>query len=227
MNRVTAFLAALLLTACATVPAPAPRAVPASANVDPLDAVRAERGLGLLTYYLVGTWDTIPQHEGYGDSTPLRMRVARLWPERADRYWFYLEEVSPADERHVLRQRILQFVHDGSVIHALTYRLPGNAADYAGEWRKEHPFAAVRPESLREIEGCRSVWNRVMEVAFAGGTEGDACPGDGPGVRNEHWDFSLSPTELRTWIRGLDAAGNQVDGPSGPQEFRKKSGNLI
>ena len=176
MKETAAFLAALLLAACATPPASSPATSPqaAAAEVTPLDVFRGERSLEVVTILLVGTWDTIPQQAGYGDSTPIRMRVARLWPERTDRYWFYLEYVNPADERQVMRQRILQFVRDGSTIHALMYRLPGNAADYAGEWRKEHPFAAVRPESLREIEGCRSVWNRVMEVAFAGGTEGDA-----------------------------------------------------
>jgi CpeT/CpcT family (DUF1001) len=229
MKEVAAFVSVLLLGACTTIPAPAPAPVVSSASdsVDPLDAVRAQRGLGLLAYYLVGTWDTIPQKEGYGDSIPMRMRIARLWPERADRYWFYVENVNPADERQVMRQRILQFVSDGTTIHALMYRLPGNAAEYAGEWRKEHPFAAVNPESLREIQGCRSGWFKVMDVSFAGGTEGDACPGDRPEVSNEHWDYTLSSSEWRTWIRGLDSAGNQVDGPTGPSEFRKVSTELM
>ena len=230
MKEVAAIVLVLLLAACTTVPAPVPAPAPAggtaSAGVDPLDAVRAQQGLERIAYFLVGTWDTIPQPVGYGDSTPMRMRVARLWPEGAGRYWFYLEYVNPADERQVMRQRILQFVRDGSTIHALMYRLPGNAADYAGEWRKEHPFASVKPESLREIQGCRSVWTPVMDVAFSGGTEGNACPGDRPEVVNEHWEFTLGSSELRTWIRGLDAAGKQVDGLSNPSEFRKSSAKL-
>jgi CpeT/CpcT family (DUF1001) len=238
MKEVAAIVSVLLLAACATAPTPGPAAGPATAaspataqgvatsDVDPLDAVRAQDGLERLVSYLIGRWDTVPQKEGFGDSTPMRMRVARLWPERADRYWLYLEYVNPADERQVLRQRILQFVREGSTIHALMYRLPGNPADYVGEWRKEHPFASVKPDSLREIQGCRSVWDRQFEIYFAGGTEGNACPGDRPEVQNEHWEYSLGPGSLRTWITGLDAKGRQVDGLSGPSEFRKTSSKL-
>jgi hypothetical protein len=221
MRRAVAFVLVLFLAACASAPAPAPVPGPAATSVDTLDVLNAQRGLELLTSYLVGTWNTIPQKEGYGDSAPARLRIARLWPERTDGYWLYWEYANPADEGQVTRQRIFRFVREGSTIRALTYRLPGNPAGYAGEWRKERPFESLKPDSLRELPGCAAVWDRPFEIYFASGTPGKACPGDRAEIRNEHSEFFLGPSSLRAWITGLDASGKQVDGPSGPSEFRK------
>jgi hypothetical protein len=229
LKEIAALLAALLLATCAAPPATSPATSPqaAAAEVTPLDVIRGKRNLELVTTILVGTWDTIPQKPGFGDSTPMRLRVAWLWPERADGNWLYLEYVNPADEKQVLRQRILRFVREGAAIHALMYRLPGDPLAYAGEWRKARPFESVTPDSLREAEGCRSEWVLQFETYFAAGTEGNACRGDRPEVRNEHSEFSLGPGALRTWITGLDASGSQVEGLSGPSEFRKTSGKSI
>jgi CpeT/CpcT family (DUF1001). len=194
-------------------------------DVDPLDAVRAQRSLEALVYYMVGTWDTVPQEEDQGVSVPMRLHIARLWPERKDEYWYYFEYSDPADGR-VTRQRIFRLLSDNVDIHSIMYRLPGDPASYAGEWRKPRPFASVDPSSLREIEGCRALWQRQMEFIYAAGTEGDACPGDRPEIRDEHSDFYVTNTSIRTWIRGLDASGRQIEGNAGPSEFRKTSDKL-
>jgi hypothetical protein len=214
----------LVLAACAA-PEVAKVSAPLPA-VDPLDAVRAQRDLELLMTYLQGTWETIPQPSGEGDSTPMRLRFARLWPERDGEYWLYAEYVKTGDESRALRQRIFGFKREGAVIVGRSYRVPGDSASSVGEWRKERPFAGSSPASLSEIEGCRAVWVKQAESLFAAGTTGSSCRGDLPEVRDEHSDFYLGSTSLRSWIRGLDPSGKQVTGPSGPSEFRKIDRNL-
>jgi hypothetical protein len=229
MMKAASVLVSLLVAGCAAAPPTAPRAAAAAnaptqgaaAAADPLAAVRAQRDLEILAVFLEGTWDTVPQAEKQGVSTPMRLRFARLWPERSGEYWLYAEYVNPADERQVLRQRIFRWTRDGDRIESRLYRLPGDAASFAGEWRKARPFERVDPARLREAEGCRSLWTRQMESVYAGGTLGNNCQGDRPEVRHEHSDFYVSSTSIRGWIRGLDASGKQVDGPIGPSEFRK------
>jgi len=191
--------------------------------VDPLTKILTQRSLDALVYYLVGTWNTIPQEEDQGVSTEMRLRIVRLWPERAGEYWYYWEYVNPHDESKVLRQRIFQLKSDGAQIRSLMYRLPGNPADYVGEWRKPHPFASVDPASLHDVKGCSALWVAQIDFTYAAGTEGDACPGDRPEVRDEHSDFYVTNASIRAWIRGLDASGNQIEGEDGPSEFRKTS----
>ena len=181
----------------------------------------AERDIGLLMSYLEGTWETIPQPAGQGDSTPMRLRFARLWPERSGEYWLYAEYVKPEDDRQATRQRIFRFQSEGARIFASLYRVPGTPAAAVGEWRKARPFGDVNPASLREIPGCRTHWVKQMESLFAAGTEGTSCQGDRPEVVNEHSEFYLASSTIRGWVSGLDASGKQVEGPSGPSEFGK------
>jgi CpeT/CpcT family (DUF1001) len=218
MRKLISLGLALFLAGCAAPPIATEAAAPA---VDPLTLVLAQRDLELLVTYLEGTWETIPQLPGYGDSTPIRLRFARLWPERTGEYWLYAEYVAAEDDRKVLRQRILGFTREGARIIGRFYHLPGDAPSFVGEWRKERPFAGVNPASLREFEGCRAVWVKQLESLFAGGTEGASCAGERPDVRNEHSDFYLASSSLRSWSAGMDASGRQIDGPSGAYEFRK------
>jgi hypothetical protein len=225
MKNSTAILLMLLLAAaCATPPQPAPPPAPAVPSAEAIaalqEAQRIQRSLDLLASYLVGTWDSVAQPARYGYAPPTRLRFVRMWPERAGEYWFYMQYENPADESEVRRQRVLRFVRDGSTLHALTYRLPAPEA-YAGEWRKEHPFASLSPASLREDEACRMLWVFMMDVAFGGGTEGSNCRGDRPEVTHERTEFEISSGSMRTSIRGMDAAGAQVDGPEGSSLFHK------
>ena len=216
MRKAIHVLLSLVLAACATPPVQ--KAEPA---VDPLASTLAQRDLELLMSYLEGTWETIAQPAGQGDSTPMRLRLARLWPEKSGEYWLYAEYVKADDDRQALRQRIFGFKREGTRVVGRLYKVPGNAATAVGEWRKERPFAGVNSASLAEIPGCRMFWVKQMESLFAAGTEGSTCRGDRPEVVDEHSDFYLASSSLRTWIRGLDASGKQVEGPTGPSEFRK------
>jgi hypothetical protein len=218
MRNVTPLVLALLLAACAAPPAEKPARAP---DVDPLAAHLAQRDLELLMTFLEGTWETIPQAAGQGDSTPMRLRIARLWPERAGEYWVYAEYVNAGDDRQAIRQRIFRFQREGTRIMGDLYRVPGDPAAALGEWRKEKAFAGVNPASLKPIPGCRTTWLKQMETLFAGGTEGKACPGSRPEAVDEHSDFYVASSSIRTWIRGMDASGKQVEGPTGPSEFRK------
>jgi hypothetical protein len=195
-------------------------------DVDPLVAVRAQRSLELLATYLVGTWSTVEQPAGQGDSTPMRLRFARIWPERPGEYWFYEEYVAAGDDRTVLRQRVFQLVREDTILRAVMYRLPGGAGAYAGEWRRPKPFDSLRPSSLLEARGCSVVWQSQIETYFAGGTPEKTCRGEDPKAAYEHSEYYLGSNSLRAWIQGLDAAGNRVSGLTGPSEFRKISEKL-
>ena len=50
---------------------------------------------------------------------------------------------------------------------------------------------------------------KQMESLFAAGTEGKACAGDRRETVDEHTDWYLASSSIRTWIRGLDASGKR------------------
>jgi hypothetical protein len=181
------------------------------------------RGLEFFASLMVGTFESIEQRPGAGDSSRVRLRQARLWPERKGEVWIYAEYERVGVEGRPYRQRIYRLGEAGDQFLAITYRIPGNAASRAGAWRDARPLHDVDPARLEERVGCRILWS-MLYVTFRGGTQGTACPADDPAAKYERSEFSLSSTALRTWDRGFDANGTQVSGSTeGPLEMRRVS----
>jgi hypothetical protein len=204
----------LLAGACAGDPPTQPRDVSA-----PTPAGQAY--MSLLVRFLTGTFETVPQQAGAGDSTPVKLRQGRFWVERPGEYWMYAEYSRAGQDDRPFIQRIYRFTESGGVITAAIYRLPGDPASFAGEWRKEKPFASYSPRDLKEREGCRIEFVNQMEVIFNGGRMSRTCRSSQPGVDHEHAEFYVTSSSLRTWEPGRDQAGKQVGGLTGPSDFRK------
>lgn len=204
----------ILAGACASEPPVLPREIstPTAAG---------QAGLSLLVRFLTGTFETVPQKAGVGDSTPIKLRQARFWADRPGEYWMYAEYSRPGEVERPFLQRIYRFTESNGVISAAIYRLPGNPASFVGEWRKDKPFASYSPRELKEREGCRIDFVQQMDILFNGGRNGGTCRSDEPGVDHEHAEFYVSSSSLRTWEPGQDASGTQVSGLPGPSDFRK------
>ena len=218
-------LSSTLLAACTAMETAPPQPVkPAPPRT--LEEVQAQRSLGLIAYLLEGTFVTIVQPPGFMtgvfDNTPMRLRVARLWPEHEDEYWFYLEYVDPKDDSRVFRQRLTHGVREGDRAILIDYAFPADPKTFVGEWRKPHPFASVDRMKLKPMPGCRSFWLVQHDAIVSGGTETDDCRGDGPEGTHEHADWWLTSSGLRHYFRQLDRNGNPVgEGLTGPMQFDK------
>jgi hypothetical protein len=216
MTRVASLLAALALAACATAPTP-----------DPFpDAQRTDtRPLETLTGFLTGTYQSIPQAVGTGDSSRVTLRIVRVWPERAGEFWFYEEFEVTGQEGGPFLQRLVRIGMAGSGMLMVEYGLPGDASRFAGAWRDPaRAFAGVDPRTLREVPNCRQDVASQNLIIYAGGTIGQACRARVPAGAYAVSDFSLTTSSLRTWDRGYDASGKVVWGnPAGPLDLRRVS----
>lgn len=215
MNKLLLISAALVLTACAAARPPDPF---------PLEGrtPAVQRQLELLGSFLTGTFESIAQAKGEGDLTPVKLRVARLWPERAGEFWYYLEYAKAGSEDQPYLQRIVRTGEAGGEMLEVEYRLPVDGKQLVGEWKKPRPLAAIDPASLREIPGCRMRLGMQQMTLFDGGTIGKECRAHVPQGAYAVSDFFLSSSSLRAWDRGYDPAGKVVWGSaSGPLEFRR------
>jgi hypothetical protein len=184
---------------------------------------KGARDVELLASFLVGTWESVAQAPGAGDSTPVRMRSVRFWMERAGEFWVYSEYEKPSDSGRPYRQRIYRLGEAGGVLTTLVYEIPGEAQRFAGEWRKAKPFEEFSPQGLHERGGCRILWVRQV-IMYSGGTLGKQCPGSALGAAYETEEFLLTSATLRTWQRGFDSNGTQVSGSmDGPLDLRRLS----
>jgi hypothetical protein len=205
---------ALALAACASAP-------PVVSEAPPTEQQLQELALALS--FIPGTFETFAEPNVQSDSTPVRIRHARFWPERRNEGWIYVEYAYANDDAHPFRQRIYRLrPAPGSPGVVLTvFGLPGAAQSYAGEWRKARPFEAIAPGDLREVPGCSIVLERQMEMVLAGGTSGAGCHALFSDADHDHWEFQFTSSSLRLWEMGVDANGRRVAGPGGAWETRR------
>jgi hypothetical protein len=107
--------------------------------------MKGQRDLEVLVTFFTGNWDSKP------GEPPMVLRVGEFWKGSPVR-WLYLEWVRPGSEARPVRQLVFRVAEDG--VERLTttvHRLPGDAARYAGEWRKPQPFAGMKPAELKAV----------------------------------------------------------------------------
>lgn len=207
-------IASLALVVASTAAGAAP---PAPASPVGIPTRAGQNDLTVLASFLTGNWDPKP------GEPPVRLRVAEFWKGSPVR-WFYLEWVSMADEAKPTRQLVLRAAENGEEKMAATvHRLPGDPARFAGEWRKDEPFASIKPADLREVDGCRLAVKRMMTAHFTAVTEGKRCPGDLPQGPFMRFEFSLASSELALLEQPRDADGNVPKSRLKPFQFGRMS----
>lgn len=213
--RLLAGLALATLAACASV-APAPDLFPAQGATP-----TGQRQLALLASFLPGHWRSSKSTTEVVDPTPTTLHQVRFWADRPGEFWLYAEYSRESEEDRPYRQRVYRLGENAGRLLAIEYLLPGEPGRFAGEWRREKPFAGLSPADLVERAGCRVEFHEGMFI-FVGNTVGKACaPLAGNAAYEQVFHF-VSSGVLKTWDRGFDAAGTQVSGSRvGHLDFRR------
>lgn len=218
MRSIVLLLCAALVGCASQAPAPAPKKA-----LDP----DIQRDLERYVSFRTGYYETQPQAANRGDSTPVKLRIVRIWPEREGEYWFYLEYAYPGKEDTPYWQRLLLAREARGAMEEVEYELPGDARRFVGAWRDATPFARVDVASLRELPGCRLRLQTQQVTLFNSGMERRECrsgpPGFPAGAIRVSESFMAS-SSLRAWDRGYDKDGNVVWGSAiGPLEMTRYS----
>lgn len=202
-------LAALLLGGCRHAP-------PTEAGA------RATAPLAELERYLTGSFSSAAQSREDPRVHDIRLRMRRIWTERRDGPWLYVEQAAAERQDTPYRQRIyrLRALEDGR-LESQVFLLPGDALRYAGAWHKPELLAEVSPEQLTPREGCSIFLTAEGQPrVFRGSTPGTSCPSDLRGAAHATSEVTLREEGLLTLDRGYDAQGRQVWGSQhGPYRF--------
>jgi hypothetical protein len=202
MKRLVAISVALLLAA-------------GQAQAEP--TYKGQRDLDTLVSFFTGNWDPRP------GEPPVRFRVSEFWKGSPVR-WLYVEWVRTDDDLRPTRQLVFRIAEDGREGMTTTvHRLPGDAARFAGEWRKAKPFEALQPRDLAELANCRLKTQRLATAHFTLTTEGNKCPSDGPDAPFMGYEFSLLSSELELLEQPRDAAGKVPPSRLKPYKFARMS----
>lgn len=176
---------------------------------DPAITLAQSKNFKRLCRWMEGSFDSREQHEkDSADYFDIRLKMTRIWPERTDGFWLYVEQAVAGSENKPYRQRVYQVmeIRRGefvSVIHTLDDPLR-----FAG---KPEAIVKITADSLRVKQGCDVVLS-YQKGRFTGGTFGTGCPSDRKGARYTTSEVILTKGMLLSWDRGYDENGKQVWG---------------
>lgn len=174
----------------------------------------ARQNLPEVARYLSGSFTSERQAAGdpqnYRD---IRLHVSRVWPQRDDGIWLYVEQAVASAADRPYRQRVyhLTACDDGRVKSDI-YELPGDSLRFAGAWRAADPLAGLSPEDLALRDGCGVYLKRQSDGTYVGGTEGRGCASTFGGAQYVTTEVTLTPGYMVSWDRGFDGDGKQVWG---------------
>ncbi|MDX2116430.1 MAG: chromophore lyase CpcT/CpeT [Planctomycetota bacterium] len=187
----------------------------------------AEDDLVVLTRWMEGSFSSAEQAAAEPEHfRDVRLHMARVWPEREDGVWLYVEQAMASAEARPYRQRMYRLSRGArrGTLESRVYELPGDPLVYAGAWKNAAVLGALEAGRLLPREGCTITLRREGEM-FTGSTDGRACASTLRGAAYATSEVTITEDALTSWDRGFDAESKQVWGAErGPYVFVKESG---
>ena len=176
-----------------------------------------------LSEWMTGSFDSEEQSKLDTNFYNIHLEMVRIWPERNDGIWLYVEQAASWALDKPYRQRVYRLTEEGCgekyKSEVYTFKDP---LRFAGDYKKVNPLAGLTVDSLTEKTGCHI--NLVYsDCEFVGSTGEKSCESALRGARYATSEVEISKNVLKSWDRGFDADGKQVWGAvTGPYIFKKK-----
>ncbi len=175
--------------------------------------------------WMTGSFSSAAQAERDSENYfDIRLETVRIWPERTDGIWLYVEQAAAGRLDKPYRQRVYR-VHaqDEDTLASVVYTLPDDPLQYAGAWRTPAIFDDLTPDDLTIRTGCAIVLYKAPNGSYVGSTREKDCESELRGATYATSDVIITPAMLKSWDRGYNDRDEQVWGATeGPYEFVKQ-----
>jgi len=180
--------------------------------------------LDTLATWMTGSFSSEAQAAGDSAYFDIRLEMVRIWGDRTDGAWLYVEQAAASSLDRPYRQRVYRVTAVGdTAFRSEVFEIP-DPLRFAGSAKDRSRWKAFSPDSLQTRKGCAVILRRDRSGCFAGGTEGRACTSTLRGASYATSQVRVYPDRLETWDRGFDTADKQVWGAEkGPYMFLRKS----
>lgn len=175
--------------------------------------------------WLPGNYSSAAQAAADNAYFDVRLHIARIWTDRTDGPWLYVEQAMADAQDRPYRQRVYRIVAlPNDRAESIIYDLPGDPLAWRGAWSDPTRFNALDPGIIQARGGCTVTLQRAGAGRMEGSTHGSDCGSALRGAAYATTSVSFTATELDSWDRGFDTAGKQVWGAvKGPYRFIKES----
>lgn len=192
-----------------------------------ISGARAEKDRRTLASWMEGSFSSAEQAASDPEYRDIRLHIARIWRERTDGPWLYVEQAAAGQPPY--RQRVYRLTNLGDRFgdrlwrySSEVYTLPGDVHRFDGAWSDPTKLAGVTPADLSLREGCAVVlW--FKGDYFEGGTEGTGCASELAGAKYATSKVRVTADTLESWDQGFNEKGEQVWGATkGAYIFKKE-----
>lgn len=173
--------------------------------------------------WMVGTFDSTAQAAVGNEYKAIVIHSGRIWANRIDGPWVYVEHAAIGEEDKPYRQRVCRLnLQENGLLVCEVYSFPSNPMKYVGAWQNDTAFDDVTPKDLAFQNGCTVVLKKVNTTTYKGSTVGQDCANELQGAVYSTAEITLTPDGIDAWDRGFDKQGKQVWGAQkGPYQFRR------
>ena len=161
---------------------------------------------------MVGSFSSATQAEEDEAFYDIRLEMVRIWSDRDDAIWLYIEQAVATHLDKPYRQRVYRVskLEDGSFESAV-FSLP-EPEKYMGAHKQEKPLHDLTPENLSVREGCAVILKRDKAGDYIGGTVEKQCTSALRGATYATSEIEIYTDRLVSWDRGWDANDKHVWG---------------
>lgn len=172
----------------------------------------ADPELERLAGWMSGSFSSAAQAAEDPDFRHIVLHMARIWPQREDGIWLYVEQAAAESAASPYRQRVYHLRRVGENLFGSSVFTFADPLSRAGAWHSESPLADLPPEDLEARQGCTIYLLERPDGAFEGSTLGRLCRSDLRGATWASSEVVIDAEGMVSWDRGFDDAGAQVWG---------------
>lgn len=175
-----------------------------------------------LSSWMAGSFNSAEQAQLDTNYFHINLEMARIWPDRQDAVWLYVEQATAWSMDRPYRQRVYRLSRlESGKLESVVYTLEAPLR-FAGAWKSTDSFNSLTPDSLVERTGCAIELIQEGD-AFVGSTIGEGCESVLRGASYATSMVRVEETVLTSWDRGYNENNEQVWGAvAGPYIFKKK-----
>lgn len=177
----------------------------------PVVSLYAQSDLERLAGFLEGSFSSRRQAEADSDFYDIRLHAVRIWRERSDGIWLYVEQAQASQLDAPYRQRIYKLAENDGLLTSEIFTFPEPSV-FAGAYRQPALFDRLDPQTLQSREGCIVVIAALADGTFSGRTNDRDCRSNHRGAAYAAAEVLISATQMISWDRGFDQEGRQVWG---------------
>jgi len=170
---------------------------------------------------LIGDYSSKKQSESDTSYFNISLSMTRIWPERKDAIWLYVEQAMSSKKDKPYRQRVYKLNHPSENVFTSEIYIIRNQDSIIGLQNNSSKRTLLTQNKIDLKDGC-TVTLVYKDGEFKGSTEADKCPSELRGAKYATTNITLRKGLLISWDQGFDASGKQVWGATkGGYQFVK------